>query len=73
MKRILGQLGYRYQPQNGLNEIVEVLEEKLKGSGSLLGYSAIHRTLSSHYIPFTTREVDRNVLILDPEGVKHRS
>ena len=74
VKRILRRLGCRRRSQSGLNEIVEVVEEELRGSGSLLGYRAMHKRLTTIYGLLTAREVVRNVLkIVDPEGVEHRA
>lgn len=75
LKRILKRLGCRRRLfQSNLDEIVRVVEEELRGSGSLLSYRAMHQRLISHYGLVTTREVVRQVLkIFDPEGVEHRS
>ena len=74
LKRILRRLGCsRRRFQSNLDEIVEAVEKELKGSGSLLGYRAMHQRLLNQYGLFTTREVVRHVLkIFDPEGVEHR-
>ena len=63
VKRILRRLGCRRRSQSGLNEIVEVVEEELRGSGSLLGYRAMHKRLTTIYGLLTTREVVRNVTL----------
>lgn len=75
LKRILKRLGCRRRRfQSNLDEIVGVVEEELRGSGSLLGYRAMHQRLINHHGLVTTREVVRQVLkIFDPEGVEHRS
>ena len=75
LKRILRRLGCRRRrSQSDLDEIVEAVEEELRGSGSLLGYRSMHQRLINHYRLTTTREVVRQVLkTFDPEGVEHRS
>ena len=75
LKRILRQLGCtRRRHPSDLNEVVEAVEEELRGSGSLLGYRAMHQRLINQYGLVTTREVVRHVLrIFDPEGVEYRS
>ena len=75
LKRILKRLGCRRRRfQSNLDEIVGVVEEELRGSGSLFGYRAMHQRLINHHGLVTTREVVRQVLkIFDPEGVEHRS
>lgn len=64
LKRILRRLGCRRRrAQNSLDDVIEAVEEELRGSGSLLSYRAMHQ-----------REVVRQVMkIFDPEGVEHRS
>lgn len=71
LKRILRLLGCtRRRRQSNLNEVVEAVEEELKGSGSLLGY---RKCINQHGL-VTMREVVRHVLrVFDPKGVKHRS
>ena len=75
LKRILRQLGcIRRRHPSDLNEVVQAVEEELRGSGSLLGYRAMHQRLINQYGLVTTREVVRHVLrIFDPEGVEYRS
>ena len=75
LKRILRQLGCtRRRHPSDLNEVVQAVEEELRGSGSLLGYRAMHQRLINQYGLVTTREVVRHVLrIFDPEGVEYRS
>ena len=74
VKRVLARLGCtRRQRQSDLNEVVDAVEEELRGSGSLLGYRAMHQRLLNQYGIITTREVVRHVLkVFDPEGVEHR-
>ena len=75
LKRILRQLGCtRRRHPSDLNEVVQAVEEELRGSGSLLGNRAMHQRLINQYGLVTTREVVRHVLrIFDPEGVEYRS
>lgn len=75
LKRILRRLGCtRRQRPSDLNEVVQAVEEELRGSGSLLGYRAMHQRLINQHGLVTTREVVRHVLkIFDPEGVEQRS
>ena len=75
LKRILRRLGCRRRRfQSNLDEVVDVVQEELKGSGSLLGYRAMHQRLLNHHGLVTTREVVRHILrVFDPEGVEHRS
>ncbi|KAJ7381392.1 hypothetical protein OS493_001526 [Desmophyllum pertusum] len=75
LKRILRRLGCtRRRRPSDLDEVVEAVEAELRGSGSLLGYRAMHQRLINQHGLVTTREVVRHVLkIFDPEGVEHRS
>ena len=75
LKRILRRLGCRrHRFQSDLDEIVQVVQGELRGSGSLLGYRAMHQRLVNHYGLVTTRDLVRHVLkVFDPEGVEHRS
>ena len=75
LKRILRRLGCRRRRfQSDLDEIVQVVQGELRGSGSLLGYRAMHQRLVNHYGLVTTRDLVRHVLkVFDPEGVEHRS
>ena len=72
---ILRRLGCRRRRfQSTLDEIVQVVQGELRGSGSLLGYRAMHQRLVNHYGLVTTRDVVRHVLkVFDPEGVEHQS
>ena len=64
----------RRQNLSDLEEVVEAVEAELKGSGSLLGYRAMHQRLVNHHRLTTTREVVLHALqIFDPEGVELRS
>jgi len=50
LKRILKRLGCRRRRfQSNLDEIVGVVEEELRGNGSLLGYRAMHQRLINHH------------------------
>ena len=63
----------RKSPSNR-NEVVQPVEDELKGSGSVVGYRAMHQRLINNRRLVVTREVVRYVLrILDPEGVNLRS
>ena len=75
LKRILRRLGCtRCQRRSNLNEVVEAVEEELRGSGSLLGYRVMHQRLVNQHRLATAREVVQHVLrVFDPEGVEHRS
>lgn len=75
LKRILRRLGCRRRRfKSDLDEIVQVVQGELRGSGSLLGYRAMHQRLVNHHGLVTTREVVRQVLkVFDPDGVEHRS
>ena len=75
LKRILRRLRCtRRQNLSDLEEVVEAVEAELRGSGSLLGYRAMHQRLVNHHRLATTREVVRHALrIFDPEGVELRS
>ena len=72
LKRILRRLGCRCRFQSDLDEIVQVVQGELGGSGSLLVYRAMHQRLVNHYGLIATREVVRHVLkVFDPEEVEH--
>ena len=75
LKRILRRLRCtRLRRRSNLNEVVEAVEEELRGSGSLLGCRAMHQRLINQRGLVTTREVVRHVLrVFDPEGVDCRS
>ena len=75
LRRILRNHGCqrRVNPSN-INEVAQVIEEQLSGSGRILGYRAMHQRLINDYGLVVTRDVVRKVLkILDPEGVENRS
>ena len=75
LKKILRRLGCRRRRfQSDLDEVVDVVQQEIKGSGRLLGYRAMYQRLLNHHRLVTTREVVRHILrLFDPEGVKHRS
>ena len=75
IKRILRRLGcWRRGVTSNFDDIVRVIENELKGSGSIIGYRAMHQRLTVQYGLNVTRNTVRQVLkILDPEGVNARS
>ena len=75
LKRILRRLGCtRCRQPSNINEVVQAVEEELRGSGSLLGYRAMHQRLINQHGLVTSREVVRHALrIFDPQGVEQRS
>ena len=55
------------------DDIVRVMENELKGSGSFIGYRAMHQRLTVQHSLNVSRNIVRQVLkILDPEGVNAR-
>jgi hypothetical protein len=75
LKRILRALGCRRRKdRSDFQEVVEAVEKELSGSGSIIGYRAMHRRLISEYGLVVRREdVRRIIQILDPDGVEMRS
>ena len=75
LKRILRRLGCRRRRfQSDLDEVVDEVQQEIKGSGRLLGYRVMYQRLLNHHRLVTTREVVRHILrVFDPEGAKHRS
>ena len=75
LRRILHNNGCtRRENPTDLNALVRAVEEKLRGSGRLLGYRAMHQRLTNDYHFVVTGDVVRRVLrVLDPEGVEARS
>ncbi|XP_068750938.1 uncharacterized protein [Montipora capricornis] len=75
LKRILRRLGCtRRRHPSDINEVVQAVEEELRGTGSLLGYRAMHQRLINQHGLVTSREVVRHALrIFDPQGVEQRS
>ena len=50
------------------------MEEELRGSGSIIGYRAMHQRLTTDHELIVTRNIVRQVLkIRDPEGLQARS
>lgn len=69
LKRILRRFGCtRRRRRSNLNDVVEAVEEELRGSGSLLGYRAIHQRLINQQALVTTREVVRRGRIYRCKG-----
>ena len=75
IKRILKKLGCRRRGvRSNFDDIVRVMENELKGSGSIIGYRAMHQRLTVQHSLNVSRNIVRQVLkILDPEGVNARS
>ena len=75
IKRILKKLGCRRRGiRSNFDSIVRVMEIELKGSGSIIGYRAMHQRLTVQHSPNVSRNIVRQVSkILDPEGVNARS
>jgi len=54
--------------------IVRLVEEELRGSGSIIGYRSMQQRLTADHQLIVTTNIVRQVLkILDPEGVQTRS
>ena len=75
LKRILSRLGCRrHRFQSDLDEVVDEVQQEIKGSGRLLGYRVMYQRLLNYHRLVSTREVVRHILrVFDPEGAKHRS
>lgn len=75
LKRILRERGLsRRKQQSSVSEIIDAIENELRGSGSLLGYRLMHQQICCSYGLVADRETVRVVLqALDPEGVARRS
>ena len=75
IKRILRKRGCtRLNERSDLDDVVQVMENELRGSGSIIGYRAMHQRLTLQRGLNVTRNVVRQVLkVLDPEGVDARS
>ena len=74
LKRILRRLGLgkRVNPTD-LADVMNCVEQELNGSGSTIGYRAMHQRLLHNHQLVVTRETVRQVLkIVDPEGVEAR-
>ena len=71
IKRILKKLGCsRRGVRSNFDDIVRVMENELKGSGSIIRYRAMHQQLTVQHSLNVSRNIVRPVLkILDPEGV----
>ncbi len=74
LKRILKAMGLqRRKIRSSVHTVVSAIESELRGSGSLLGYRAMHQRLTIDYNLVTDRETVRQLLkIVDPEGVQRR-
>ena len=72
LKRILpSHRCYRRIDHLDIAEVVNTIENELKGSASDLGYRQMHQRLQSKYNLVVTREVVREVIrALDPAGVR---
>ena len=58
IKRILRRLGCRRRGvRSNFDDVVRVIENELKGSGSLLGYRAMHQRLTVQYGLKVTRNI----------------
>ena len=65
---------YRRINQSDIREVVESIEQELKGSASGVGYRRMHQILRSKYKLVVSREaVHKAIWALDPEGVRQRS
>ena len=75
LKRILRERGLtRRSRLSPVNEIVDVIESELQGSGRLLGYRLMHKRIGLSHSLVVDRETVRAVMkALDPEGVERRS
>ena len=75
LRRILRSHGCRRRENpTDMDDVVQAIEEKLRESGRILGYRAMHQRLTNERNLVFTRDIVRRVLkILDPEGVEARS
>ena len=75
LKRILRDRGpNRRKLQSPVNQIVDAIENELRGSGRLIGNRLMHQKLGLSYGLVVDRETVRVVMkALDPEGVERRS
>jgi hypothetical protein len=75
LKRILRhlrQLGRRLNRSN-VGDVLDAVMQELNGSGSIIGYRAMHQRLRNNYGLVVTRETVRQVLsVVDPDGVEAR-
>ena len=74
LKRLLRSMGLRRRKvHSSVYEVASVIERELHGSGSLIGYRAMHQRLTVDHKLVTDRETVRQLLkILDPVGVERR-
>ena len=75
LKRILQTMGLqRRRGHASIQDVVDIIEQELTGSGSCLGYRQMHLKLRLEYGLVTDRETVRLLLRnLDPDGVELRS
>ncbi|XP_020624450.1 uncharacterized protein LOC110061929 [Orbicella faveolata] len=75
LKRILRERGIsRRKQQSSVNQIIDAVENELRGSGRLFGYRLMHQKICCSYGVVADRETVRVALqALDPEGVARRS
>lgn len=74
LRRVLNRLGCnRRVNKSDVDEVCDAIETELSGSGSIIGYRAMHQRLTNEYGLVTTRETVRRILkFVDPEGVELR-
>ncbi|XP_074661106.1 uncharacterized protein LOC141913840 [Tubulanus polymorphus] len=74
LKRRLNKLGLKRRCNYQLHEVVSVVEEEVRGSGSCLGYRAMTSRLRNRYGIRVPRTVVSGVQhLIDPEGVRERA
>ena len=74
LKRILRRLGLprRLNPSD-VGDVLNAIIYELNGSGSIVGYRAMHQRMRDNHGVIVTRETVRQVLrIVDPDGVEAR-
>ena len=75
VKRILRRLGLRRRlNQSDVGDVLHAVMHELNGSGSIVGYRAMHQRIRNNHGLVVTRETVRHVLrVVDPDGVEARS
>ena len=75
VKRILRRLGLRRRlNQSDVGDVLHAVMHELNGSGSIVGYRAMHQRIRNNHGLVVTRETVRQVLrVVDPGGVEARS
>ena len=75
LKRILKAMGLqRRRNPSDVNDIIDALEQELRGSGNRVGYRQMHQRLTvNHGLNVDRETVRKMVKIVDPEGVEIRS